>query len=87
MNGLLSELRSTQYSEVRPRYVLIIDPSNSAVDTPNLISEFPVGTYVTEFRQVMPGVFYTYASGLGLVLREAIRNRLGHSNFVLSEIV
>ena len=87
MDRFIQEVNTTWMNETRPHYVVIINPSNAADIQKLTTQEFAVGTYQTVFIQVIPGVLYSYASGMGSVLRDAIQQHLGHSNFVLSAIV
>jgi hypothetical protein len=86
MENLAKQIRDTRFSEYRPRYLLVLCQP-SAADTQTLTHSFPVGTYQAEFMVLSPVMFYTYASGLGLVLYRGIEQALGHSDFVLSAIV
>lgn len=84
MDNLIQQIENAQYSEHRPRFMLILDPSH---ETMQITNDFIVGIYRTKFHHVMLGVYFSYATGCASVLKLALQRHLGHSNFILSEIV
>lgn len=67
------------------RWILIIE--GEAKELSEILSNFDVGQYRIKFTHMEGSLWYAKVGGHPQVITAALRRKLGHSNFVLAEIV
>lgn len=85
MQNFLSQVKKTSYNEVRPRYVVLIDESETdkKILSQKFHSEY---NWSFELTEIEKGIYYTYCSANLHALTRVLKKRLGHNNFIVTEI-
>jgi hypothetical protein len=83
MEALLNLIKDTTYSESRPTKLLLL---GNEIDGHLLQTPVDCGTHTITFVKVKDGVYYTKAGTNNQIVCHYLEKRLGHKNFILSEL-
>ena len=85
MQNFLSQVKQTSYDELRPRYVVLIEESDN--DKKILSQKFySEHNWNFELHEIERCIYYTYCSANLHNVTRVLKKRLGHSNFIVTEI-
>lgn len=85
MQNFLCQVKQTSFGEVRPRYVVLIDENES--DKKVLSQKFYSNyNWSFELSPIREGVYYTYCSANLVPFTKVLKEKLKHSNFIVTEI-